>query len=270
MRFQSVEEIHARQKEYRHLMIRRHRQGKITRKVKSANLVKTLIPIPMRPPAGTWFLQMSNIYVISIRQARYKACVQRMGSLAKYISKVDSVNGSMLHIPTLVKQRILKSQPKYYNRDYLRRGQIGCFMSHINAWNKLLKSENEYAFIVEDDVNINGENKQQYTLIQRAFDQIKALNMKWDLLYIGRNSQLCKVRKKVSTNLIVPGMTWGLFAYVINRHAAAELLKHAYPLSEAVDTWLTCKHNQNRIKMLAIQPIVCSVIPVISDTANII
>lgn len=215
---------------------------------------------------NSWLPQLRNIYVISIRAIRYKNCLKRLGGLSKYVSKVDSCNGNTINMKEWIKKGICVK--KYRENCYLRRGQLGCFQSHRNAWKKLLLSNEEHAFILEDDVALYPHTL-QHELLQKAFTQIVQNNIEWDVMFIGRNSRLCQKKRKLTENIIEPGITWGLFAYVLNRKAAEHLYNNSLPMHVAVDTWIASEWNQKHLKFIAISPIVCTVVNVVSDTSRI-
>ncbi len=104
-----------------------------------------------------------------------------------------------------------------------RKGFIGCALSHYNLWKQLLKSSDEYYYIMEDDVQIEPEFS----------DKIKSIDFKkYDILFIGY-SMYSNVREKMKYDnkfiierLLMSQYIGGTFAYSINRTGAKKIIDY--------------------------------------------
>lgn len=92
-----------------------------------------------------------KIYVINLerdypRRAQMAAQLARLGWEDADI--IRAVDGSALP-DSLIKQPV-------YNRQWLNsmRGTIGCFLSHLSAWEKIANSPDEFGIVLEDDVTL--------------------------------------------------------------------------------------------------------------------
>lgn len=210
---------------------------------------------------NNWFPVLKNMGIISIRPERLEACYDRLQGLAQFAHHVKSENGALIDKKQWIKQKRCTS--------YLRRGQLGCFQSHKNAWTELLHdSTNTHMFILEDDVNLT-PHLDTYNLIKNAFTQIKQKNIQWDILFIGRNHKYCVEIALLSKNIVSIGTTYGLFGYVINKKAAKYLLSKSTVMRKEVDLWLTSHNITRDLDTIAITPIPFGVVPVRSDTCRI-
>lgn len=104
-----------------------------------------------------------------------------------------------------------------------RKGFIGCALSHYNLWKQLLKSSDEYYYIMEDDVCIEPD----------FYERIKSIEFKkYDILFIGY-SMFSSVREKMEQvnefsigRLSMSQYVGGTFAYSINRSGAKKMLDY--------------------------------------------
>ena len=82
---------------------------------------------------------------------------QRLNELGIPFERIPAVNGR-----TLSDQQISQITYPYdhfeskvrFTRE-LTKGEVGCFLSHRKCWERLLESEEEWALIMEDDINIS-------------------------------------------------------------------------------------------------------------------
>ena len=204
--------------------------------------------------ADHWPDEVKNMYVITIREERFKRFLERAGPLAKYVLKMEGMNGEQIDVNEW------KTAGKYKPVDEhneMRRGQIGCFESHRWVWQNLLDSEAKHALIMEDDANLV-PTTEIYNAITAALRDIETHNLAWDVLYVARNPALAKIAGTTPSKLLVkPGLTWGLHGYVINRRAAEMLLKYSKCMQVQVDVYVSNMLSSGKVlRGLAIEPIV--------------
>lgn len=155
--------------------------------------------------------------------------------------EIDKLNLSGSRIPGVwwndlpgKDQEILYSQ-KENERSYYKplvNGEKGCYASHIMAWHKLLKSNDDYCVILEDDVNLSNDFK-------KVIEAINSISSDWDMIKLmGRKKE--KISKKYplvdSYDLIqyskIPSFTAG---YLISRQGAEKLLATRIPFGRPID-----------------------------------
>jgi glycosyl transferase family 25 len=110
-------------------------------------------------------------------------------------------------------------------------GEIGCYISHLRAWQWLLDSGFERAVILEDDV-VLGEN------FQAALDLLPCLPQPWDIVKLGSWS-----RKPVLSAVAFGQFSLhrygktpiSAFAQAVSRRGAEKLLRARVPFARPVD-----------------------------------
>jgi len=115
---------------------------------------------------------------------------------------------------------------------------IGCTLSHVALWKKLVEStEHDRFLIFEDDVLVKADK-------QKMDDYVKELDkVEWDVAYLGYidslglrpskcesvEGSLCKAMKII----------YGTHAYIINKKGAEKLLERVFPIVDQVDSYMS-------------------------------
>lgn len=104
-----------------------------------------------------------------------------------------------------------------------RKGFIGCALSHYNLWKKLLESQDEYYFIMEDDVQMEPDFSEKLKSIDYS---------NYDILFFGY-SMFSSVREKIGVDgeftvgrLLMSQYVGGTFAYSINQTGAKKMIDY--------------------------------------------
>lgn len=113
----------------------------------------------------------------------------------------------------------------FYQRE-VRNGEIGCALSHVNIWKKVVEEGLDEVLILEDDA---GFDRHFQYLFQRAltFCRHAKKEGKWDLLYLGRNAMTpdpFQIRNFIS----MPGFSYCTHGYMVTRSGAEKLLSVGY------------------------------------------
>ncbi len=110
-------------------------------------------------------------------------------------------------------------------------GEIGCYISHLRAWQWLLDCGEEHAVILEDDV-VLGDN------FRAALDLLPGLPPTWDLVKLGSWSRkpVLSSRSCGEFALCRYGKTpISAFAQAVSRRGAEKLLRARVPFARPVD-----------------------------------
>ncbi len=106
-------------------------------------------------------------------------------------------------------------------------GELGCYLSHVYAYQRFLESEKLYALILEDDVQLLPQLEADLHGLYRHPEQ-------WDLVKLSgvhRGTPLAVGKLGATTKLSVPlTRCTGSSAYLINRHAAQALCSNLLPM----------------------------------------
>jgi glycosyl transferase, family 25 len=145
---------------------------------------------------------------------------------------------------------------------FLRRGDMGCALSHIKAWKRFLKSNAQYALIFEDDVTFNPKT------LHSVLEQLKAHSTEWDIVSFDAQT-LNAFYPAWARTLLKPLPLFELkppyrvvvylkqivlsSAYLINRQAAQNLVQLALPLKQSLDHFFT-RSWELKTRFIGIEP----------------
>lgn len=189
-------------------------------------------------------------YVISLKdeELRRSKISEQLNSIGQDFLFFDAIDFREAADSTIMRKYNF-SQSSSVRRS-LTKGEIGCALSHMGCYRKLLNSEYEWAWIIEDDAILSDINSRKINdLIQMAG------NYNCDAVILGY-SKLRKsdypifnlmepINKVASKNGLALGMPWknwtcGTVSYLINRAGAQKILKkYSGDIVETVaDDWL--------------------------------
>ena len=179
------------------------------------------------------------VFVINLKSSleRKSHTINQLGQLGityQFIEAIDRDHPSV--------GKVVKNQKHIFTyrsmARYLKKEEIGCALSHIKLYNKMIDEDISIACILEDDNNFNADFKE--------FLNINNLNIiDWDILHLGsffHNSKKgahCKGKKKLPINGYKIGVPievpLGTHAYIIKKNTAKKLLNNIYPLRMPID-----------------------------------
>lgn len=156
----------------------------------------------------------------------------------------------------------LQALPQSYDQSKVKRlqgyeltpGEIGCYLSHMKAWEECVQ-QNKTTLILEDDFVIDGD-------LNHVFESLIQMDGKWSLV---RLAALYDVEHRVIDRsqgielLQNKGDPVGAAAYVIKPSAAAQLLKCSSAIYEPVDHYLE-HYTKHGVGVLAVKPYPISIV----------
>lgn len=155
-------------------------------------------------------LHPPRVLAISLqREHRRRARLSAQAPCVEYVAAVD---GATLPAPAT-------PQPVEGERE-LTRGEVGCFLSHVRAWRRVIAIAEPVVVVVEDDANVS--LPEQWPAIMRA---INSLPRGWDLLFLGLNNPDRRAPE------VAPGVrrlqrdAYGMHAVVFSQRAARTMLR---------------------------------------------
>jgi glycosyl transferase family 25 len=151
------------------------------------------------------------------------------------IEAVDKFDSSVLEL--VDKHRFNLFEQGLRSR-YLLHEEIGCVLSHVKVYQKLVDENIELACILEDDNDY-----------EKDFKDLLILNnlnvVDWDILHLGHHSGIRTkgTRSKNKIKLKLNGYSigepieipLGTYAYIIKKDAAKMLIKHCFPVRMPAD-----------------------------------
>ena len=175
-----------------------------------------------------------------------KSATTRRQSLEKELKKsglhvefVEAVNGSELtqkDIATLCDEDAIRRSPQW-----LTPGAIGCALSHLAIYRKIVSDKLPYALIIEDDVEFSEGIAARLQELEAQIQQEEVIMLyyqSWKPLILKSAS-----RRKIGTGahaLYAPAnenqpITTG--AYIISRAAAKRMAENLLPIHMGADSW---------------------------------
>ena len=158
-----------------------------------------------------------KLYVISIRPKRLEALRGRLGPVWSEGMEVVGVDGRR------ISRKAWEARGWVERRSRLKRGQLGCYASHVLVWKALMKEDitTKDALVLEDDATLfaTPETKERLEAIRRE------ITPDMHIVFLGHNMQ--GAGEPLSPQLERPLRScMGLHNYYITREGASHLLSN--------------------------------------------
>lgn len=196
-------------------------------------------------------LQLPGLMVLLInlpRSAERRACMERrLSSIGLVYETLPAVDGCA-RWDELKLSIDLPAFKRHVGRDVLA-GEVGCYHSHLHAWQRLVDSEAQVLLVLEDDMVFHDDFVDALHVALRG-------RAHWDML------KLAKIRAKqpVCQGLLGPyrmnaciGAFTGFGAYLLQREAAQRLLPRMLPIRAPIDRELEQVHRHD-IRHFGLEP----------------
>ena len=171
----------------------------------------------------------------------------RKDRLENFQKQVDKIGIEDVNIFKAVNGKLLVTTPQlqriFDGNDYdMRRGIVGCAMSHIKLYINLINSKYKNYLIFEDDLEFIGDFNKKLNYVM---DELKGKD--WDLVYLGHHQRIIddKVYEdklpnvdKWSTSKSLLLSLGGTTSYIISKNGAKKLLENINNtgMTNAIDT----------------------------------
>jgi GR25 family glycosyltransferase involved in LPS biosynthesis len=193
---------------------------------------------------------INEIYVINLKKRPERLeLFKKNYKLIHDYKIIDAIDGNELihdkeYIDTIVGTQAKKTLHDFYKYNIIRKyhyelssyGAIGCYLTHINVWNEIIKSNKQNALIFEDDAKVS--NIYYFDLNKR----LKLLPNDWDI-YLLINPDFCYLKKPVKNNrnLFKVKRFFLLHAYIININACKKIIENGklFPINQQIDHHLS-------------------------------
>lgn len=165
-------------------------------------------------------------YLINLDKAseRLEYVMRSFGEISFTIERVSGVLGTGLELPIAEYSKLgyAAAHGKRTNTS-----EIGCYLSHIKALKQFMGTDNDYAIILEDDVELRGD-------LELIIKQLTGCSLDWDIVRLAgrRKTQSLPVRQLfLDTQLHVDfSRQTGAGAYLVNRKAARRMINQMLPM----------------------------------------
>lgn len=162
------------------------------------------------------------------------------------IQRLSAVNGKQLS-----NEQLRQSTTKLC-RIFSTRGMIGCYLSHVNFWQKVQSEPVPYQVVLEDDAQVC---QSFTTVVQKLVEELESTPERdeWDVLLLGafccvhprgrfgiQRFQAWLVgglrkRRRISQRIHIPRRPLGTYAYVLSKRGAQKLLERVPKAAYHVD-----------------------------------
>ncbi|PHM51032.1 glycosyltransferase family 25 protein [Xenorhabdus sp. KK7.4] len=174
-----------------------------------------------------------KIFVINLKKDinRRESIQQQADELDLQINFIDAINGKDLS------ENEIKNLSQDFYSNGMTLGELGCSLSHISIYHKMINENIPLALILEDDAKLNKRLKHVYTLISNYNKK----NRNKPIVYL-----LSKTNEYIDTFKIKLSDTYALvnvidadfaYGYMINNLSAKRLLNFLQPVWIEADKW---------------------------------
>lgn len=180
-----------------------------------------------------------RIFLINLDRSpeRLAFMTTQLAALGLSAERLSAVDGATIDL-----------QP--YATSGLTKGEIGCFLSHRDAWQRLVASDNDLALVLEDDVRLSAD-------LPRVLETAAKLDRGNHILKLDTSGRAVLLEKRAlrpSERIRLSRLHsehTGTAGYVISAQAAAELLSRSSTIAEPVDLFMfgrsAVAHQRTRI-----------------------
>jgi glycosyl transferase family 25 len=163
--------------------------------------------------------------------------------------RIEAVDGAKLTQEDFAQAIDIEAYNKFLGY-VLNPGVVGCALSHIKAWETFLASPYEYAIIFEDDVSFNPAE------VLAAIQHLQKNTQYWDIANLDTDLRGFPLTIKSFGDMRMVAYLTRIHhtgAYIINRHAAKQLLAKALPIILPVDLYFN-RGWELDLKFVGIEP----------------
>lgn len=134
----------------------------------------------------------------------------------------------------------------------LKMGQIGCALSHYQLWNILVKSNNQFMIILEDDSKIIDKVDIFYQKINNVINETSN-NFDWIYLYVFPSQKISDKSLHFSTSLDHAYHTYCTIGYIISKSGASKLINRLKILNSPLDTIISQEIMKKNLKAFSVK-----------------
>lgn len=181
-----------------------------------------------------------RIFIISLKRSvdRRKVMSEHLARLGLDFEFINGVDGNKLSPEEISKLYDEKWAFRQEGR-HLSRGEIGCSLSHLKVYRKIVNEDLSYALILEDDVCLSP----LIAGVLKAIEDTISPNMN-EVFLMQENSSV-RFKKKGKKVYLIDGQfvfeelksAQGTYAYVVTHNSAQSMVKTLTPVTHTADSW---------------------------------
>lgn len=135
--------------------------------------------------------------------------------------------------------------------DFPSWGAVGCSLSHIELWRRLVQSPYQSMVVFEEDALLTRSKNEIEDIIERAE------SLPYDVFWLGLRFPLETIFEKRTSYVEeapefrwVHSHFWETHAYIIRKSAARTLLRNALPLDVQIDAYMCMQMKSQNLKFM--------------------
>ena len=173
-----------------------------------------------------------HCFVINLERSplRYQRIKSQLEAQKIDFSRLAAVDGAQLSSERIDNLYQYTDPNAYYKQ--LNKGEVGCYLSHVNAWHAIVEKNLDFAIVLEDDVNLIGD-------LSGVIAVVEALPDDWDYLKLAEHSRKRRVVSRQQFSALerviynkVPARTC---AQIISLAGAKKLIAHSQKILRPID-----------------------------------
>lgn len=173
-----------------------------------------------------------KVFLINLKSSKQRLfnSQQLLEAAGVDFERIDAVNGSQLSDSTIDSVYQFNRGADYYKK--LSKGEIGCYLSHQKAWQRIVEERLDFAVILEDDFA-------QCSNLGKSIEGLQTLDCSWDYIKLAEHSRKRKVvfewvqnQLKLCVYNKVPART---LAQAVSLQGAKKLLQHSRQIKRPID-----------------------------------
>lgn len=193
---------------------------------------------------------MVKIYVINLKRRPEKK--QRMidqfekqNIPSSIIEWIEAVDGNEL-TEEYLNENGIKLYPWYdpFSNRALTKGEVGCALSHLNVWEKIVKSD-DAGIVLEDDAKLCDN------FLFELMDRLQKIDIDYDFMYLGRKKMTPDVIELKDEMVTIPGKSYWAIGYLLKPSGASILLNPNNNYKQnliPVDEYIPLVYEQNSVE----------------------
>jgi glycosyl transferase family 25 len=212
------------------------------------------------------------IFVVNLRRdpekkAHMEKIARTLGLNFDFVDAVYGADLTQLQIDEVYDENL---SLKFFKRG-LSHGELGCALSHLSIYKKMVNEGIEATLILEDDVDISDD-------IHNIIKSTRKFPKNWELMLCGYYAETITERISASSlwgksevtplhqSVRLVEVSYGTHGYIINNRGAKKLLSELNMISKPIDHY-TC--SENHLNMYALSPRVVSLNPILKEMSHI-
>ena len=114
----------------------------------------------------------------------------------------------------------------------INKGRIACHLGHANILMQFLKSDQKYALIFEDDLNISLNKKVFKSKLDKILSNIPE---DAEIVYLSYCFEVCQKLEKINNIFSKAYRPLCRHMYLVSREGAIKILRHTFPMHSSGD-----------------------------------